>query len=412
VSTPGLRTLLRANPAFAALGVSRLVSLVGDSLSLVTLMLYVATTGGQAVAVAALLVVGDVIPGLLGPLAGALGDRFDRRRLMIVCELLQGAVLVALALSLPPLPLLLALVGLRSLAGQVFAPASRAAVPALVADRDLPMANSVIGFGANGAEAVGPLLAAALLPALGVSGVLLVDAASFVVSAVLLTRLPALPPDRAPGEPTSLLRETRDGLGYLRRATAVRIVVIGFCAVVAATAIDDVALVVLATDDLKVDPSAVAVLLAAVGVGLLLGYLLLSRTAARVPTAVLLVIGFAVSSAGNLLTGLAWAVAVAFVVQAVRGLGIAAMDVANVTLLQRLVPDRLLGRVFGTFGGAVGLAAGLSYLAGGVLLDAVGAPATFLLCGGAGLVATAVVAVVLPRALRRTTATETAGTDG
>jgi hypothetical protein len=49
---------------------------------------------------------------------------------------------------------------------------------------------------------------------------------------------------------------------------------------------------------------------------------------------------------GNLLTGLAWAVAAAFTVQLLRGIGIAAMDVASNTLLQRLVPDRMLGRVF------------------------------------------------------------------
>src|SRR4051794_11674700 len=287
-----LRRLVRGNRAFTALAASRLVSFVGDSLSLVALMLHVAQTGGQAIAVAALLVVGDVVPGLLGPLAGALADRFDRRRLMVVCELVQGAALVALAVALPPLPVLLALVGVRALAGQVFAPASRAALPALVADRDLPVANTAIGFGANGAEAAGPLLAAVLLPVLGVSGVLLVDAASFAVSAALLARLPALPPSRAEGAPTSLVRDARTGLAYLRGAAAVRIVVVGFCAIVAANGIDDVALVVLATDDLRTGPSAVVLLLAAVGIGLLVGYLLLTRTAARVPAAVLLVVGF------------------------------------------------------------------------------------------------------------------------
>jgi MFS family permease len=399
----GVPALLRANPAFRVLGTAQLVSFVGSSLSLVALMLHVATTGGQAIAVAALLLVGDVAPALLGPLTGTLGDRFDRRRLMIVCELVQGAALVAMAVAVPPLPLLLVLVGVRAVAGQVFAPAARAAVPTLVADRDLAPANSVIGFGANGAEAVGPLLAAALLPLLGVSGVLLVDAGSFALSALLLSRLPALPPTptAATTERGSFLREAREGLAYLRSAPAVRIIVLGFCAVVAATGIDDVALVVLATDDLRAGSSAVALLLGAVGIGLLLGYLLLARGARRASTAVLLVVGLAVSSVGNLLTGLAWAVAAAFVLQAVRGLGIAAIDVAHVTLLQRLVPGELLGRVFGNLYGAIGVAAGLSYLGGGLLLDAVGAPTTFLLCGAAGTVAAALVAVTLPRALRR-----------
>ena len=93
---------------------------------------------------------------------------------------------------------------------------------------------------------------------------------------------------------------------------------------------------------------------------------------------VLLIAGFAVSSVGNLLTGLAWAVAVAFVLQTVRGLGIAAMDVGSNTLLQRLVPNHMLGRVFGNLYGAIGVAAGLSYIGGGLLLDATSAPLT---CG-------------------------------
>jgi MFS family permease len=401
----GALALLRTGPGFRRLVTARLVSFVGDSLSLVALMLHVAATSGQALAVAALLLVGDFAPALLGPLTGSVADRFDRRRVMVVCELVQGAALVAVAavvaLGPAPLPVLLGLVAVRAVAGQVFAPASRAALPALVDDRDLPVANAALGFGTNGAEALGPLLAAVLLPLLGVPGVLLVDAASFAVSALLLSRLPALPTPVGPAAAAgSLLGDAAAGLRWIGSARPVLIVVLGFAAVVAATAIDDVALVVLATEELRAGESAVAALLAAVGVGLLVGYLLLARGAPRVPAAVLLVVGFAVSSVGNLLTGLAWAVAVAFALQAVRGLGIAAIDVAHVTLLQRLVPDHLLGRVFGTLHGAIGAAAAVSYLGGGLLLDAVGAPTALVLAGAAGAVAALAVAVTLPAALR------------
>jgi MFS family permease len=395
--------LWRTNPAFGTLTVARVVSVGGDSLSLVALMLHVAGTSGQALAVAALLLVGDFVPSLLSPLSGAVGDRFDRKRVMIVCESAQGGVLLAIALTLPALPLLLGLVAVRAVVGQVFLPASRAGVPALVAEPDLERANSALGFGTNGAEALGPLVAAALLPWLGVPGVLLVDAASFAVAAALLTRLPALPPTGPPAADggTTLLGEARAGLGYLCAHRALRIILLGFCGVVAANGIDDVALVVLGTDTLQAGQSGVALLLGGVGIGLLVGYALLARGAQRLSMTVLLVVGFAVSSVGNLLTGFAWAVAVAFALQTVRGLGIAAMDVASNTLLQRLVPDHLLGRVFGNLYGAIGVAAGLSYLGGGVLLDATSAPFTFVAAGTAGTLVTAAVAVTLPRALRR-----------
>jgi MFS family permease len=387
-------SLLRANPGFRTLTAARVVSFAGDSLSLVALMLHVAGTTGQALAVAALLLVGDVVPALAGPLTGAVGDRFDRRRVMIVCELVQAGLVLAIAVGLPSLPLLLVLVGARAVAGQVFAPASRAALPSLVAADDLEAANSTLGFGTNGAEALGPLLAAALLPPIGIRGVLLVDAASFAVSALLLVGLPALPPGTGDARP-SLLREARLGLGYIWSVRPVRIIVLGFCAVVAANGIDDVALLVLATDTLRAGESAAALLLGAVGIGLLAGYALLARYGSRAGMVGLLVAGFAVSSIGNLLTGLAWAVAAAFTVQLVRGAGIAAMDVASNTLLQRLVPDHLLGRVFGNLYAAVGIAAGVAYIGGGLLLDATSAPTTFLVAGAAGTLATIAVAATL-----------------
>jgi MFS family permease len=421
--------LIRANRDFGALCTARTVSFLGDTLSLVALLLYVADQTGQALAVAALLLVGDVLPALLGPLAGALADRFDLRRIMISCELAQVGLTVLLALWLPSsLPVLLVLVAARALAAQVFAPASRTAVGRIIEPDSLPGANAALGLGTNGAEALGPLLAAGLLPLLGVRGVLLVDAATFLVSALLIARLPALnrsqpdslPAGRADGgsphaggaptgaAPTGLGRATRDGLAYLLRAKVARAVVLGTFAVVACNGIDDVALVFLSRDNLGGGDSAIAVLLSAVGIGLLIGYWLLGRPAlsrlsgpSATRMAALMLGGWAVSSAGNLLTGLSWAVAVAFGLQAVRGLGIAAMDVGGTTLLQREVPAGLQGRVFGAFNAAVGVAAGISYAGGALLLDATSARTTFVIAGAGGLIATAATALALRSRARK-----------
>jgi len=185
----------------------------------------------------------------------------------------QGVLVAIIALTLPSLPLLLALVALRAIAGQIFQAASRTAVPALAPDRDLESANSALGFGMNLSEALGPLAAAALLPIMGVRGVLLVDAATFIVSAALLASLPALPPAPAnEGSGVSFLRDARAGLGYIWSVPVVRTIGLGFFAVVAFNGIDDVALVFLARDSLQGSDSAASVLYAAVGAGLLLGY--------------------------------------------------------------------------------------------------------------------------------------------
>lgn len=404
----GATRLLRDNRPFRALWSARSISFLGDSLGLVTLLLYVADTTGQALAVAMLLLVGDFAPALLGPFTGVLSDRFDPKRVMVACDLAQGLLVALIALTLPSLPLLLALVGLRAAAGQVFGPASQASLPSLVRERELGGANSAIGLGTNGSEALGPLLAAALLPVMGARGVLLVDAATFLVSAALLASLPSVPPAPTEGGARgSFLLDIRAGLGYIRSVPLIRTVGLGFFAVVAFNGIDDVALVFLARDSLGGGDSAASLLYAAVGVGLLAGYALLARHAGRFPMVLMLLVGFGASSAGNLLSGLAWAVAAAFALQAVRGAGIAAMDVATNTIIQRTVPRAMLGRVFGNLYGAIGVAAGLSYVLGGFLLDLSSPRVVFVVAGVGGLLATLAAALALPCAMK-TTATRMA----
>jgi MFS family permease len=401
----GALRLVRTNRPFRLLWTARTVSFLGDALGLVALMLYVTETTGQALAVAILLLVGDFAPALLGPLTGTISDRFDLKRVMVNCELVQAGLMIVIALWLPPLPLLLALVALRAIAGQIFQPASRAAVPGVVADRDLVSANAAIGIGTNGGEALGPLLAALLVPILDTRGVLLLDAATFVASAALLTFLPCSQRDSPDDTPrATFLADTKTGLRYIWSTPMVRTIGLGFFAIVAFNGIDDVALVFLATDTVAHDglggrDAAVGLLLAAVGIGLFIGYALLARPH-RLAMGTLLLAGFAISSAGNLLTGLAWAVAAAFVVQTIRGLGIAAMDVAVNTMLQRDVPRDLLGRVFGSLYGAIGVAAALAYLLGGLLIDLASARIAFLVGGTGGLLATLAVAAALRRSRR------------
>ncbi|MGH3972967.1 MAG: MFS transporter [Pseudonocardiaceae bacterium] len=392
--------LVRTNRPFRLLWTARTVSFLGDALSLVALMLYVAETTGQALAVAILLLVGDFAPALLGPLTGTISDRFDLKRVMIGCELAQAGLMAAIALWLPPLPLLFALVALRAIAGQIFQPASRAAIPSVVRDRELESANAAIGIGTNGGQTLGPLLAALLVPILDTRGVLLLDAATFLASAALLTFLPSAQRDSPVDTPrATFLADTKAGLRYIWSTPTVRTIGLGFFTIVAFNGIDDVALVFLATDTLGGGDTAVGLLLAAVGIGLFVGYALLARPH-RLAMGTLLLAGFAISSAGNLLTGLAWAVAAAFVVQTVRGLGIAAMDVAVNTMLQRAVPRELLGRVFGSLYGAIGVAAALAYVLGGLLIDLTNARIAFLVGGTGGLLATLAVAAALRRSGR------------
>jgi MFS family permease len=211
------------------------------------LLLYAADSAGQALAVALLMIVSDFAPTLLSPFTGTLSDRGDRRRAMVVCELAQGSIIALIAWLKLPLPLFLTLVGLQSTLSQIFQSAIGGAVPELVGDAELEGANAALGAGTHGLDVLGPLLVALLLPLLHVRGLLLVDAGTFIVSGVLLARLPALVGMHTPGgRHSSIFAEAKEGLRAIWEHPALRVIAIGFFAVVAFTGVDDVALVFLA----------------------------------------------------------------------------------------------------------------------------------------------------------------------
>lgn len=387
----GALRLLRDNREFRLLWSARAVSVLGDSLGLVALLVHLQAEAGAAIAVALLLLAGDCVPGLFGPVAGLIGDRFGLRRVMVSCEVIQGLLVLAIVAAWPPLPLLLVLVAARGIGATTFTAASRTAVPRVVDDKDLEAANAALGVGTYGLEALGPLFAAALFAVTEIRGVLLVDVATFAVSAVLLARLPALSSahraasDVDPAESEAWHRGMVAGLRVLWSIPTVRTVAAGFVGVVAFSGVDDVALVFLARDDLGGTSTDAALVYAGVGIGLLVGYLLLARAGGRWSALALLIVGFVVSSAGNLVTGLAGSIAAVLVYQGLRGIGIAALDVGVNTHLQRVVPPRILGQAFGTLYGAVGVSAGLSYALGGLLLATTDARTTFVVAGTGGL---------------------------
>lgn len=385
--------LLRRNAAFRRLWLARTISFLGDSLGLLALILYIADTEDSSAAVGLLLLAGDFTPSLLAPVLGVIADRTEPRRTMIGCELGQGVAVGLIVVLQPAVPIVLVLVAVRSLLAATFQATSRSAITELVEDADLERANALLGFGTHGLDAIGPLLAAALLLVLEPRGVLAVDVATFLVSPLPLVLLPRITPVEVTHD--SLFAEARVGLGVIWSHRPVRTIALGFFAVAAFTAVDDVALVFLGKDTFAAGDSGVSLLYAGGGVGLLVGFALLARRSG--PAARLTIIGFALACGGNLLTGLSPAIAIAIGMQAVRGAGNSLIDVGTSTLIQREVPREVRGRVFANLFGGVGVAAATSYVVGGALVDVLGPRTVLVGAGAGGMVATVAVALAVAR---------------
>jgi hypothetical protein len=276
---------------------------LGDGAALVALVVYVQQTQGRGVAVSALLLAGTV-PTLLGPLAGALVDRVEQRRLMLGAQAGQALLYGAMAALPPPFPVLLVLVAAASLLATVFAPAGQSVVPSLVPPTDLVRANSWMGMALTFQGTIGPAVGGFLVAVRASAGALwgkcpelrdLGRAGGWPAPLAL---------QGADGQRVGLLKGTWEGLRYALGHPVARALVIGLGFGVLFAAVDDVALVFLAREDLHAGAVGYGVLVSVYGIGFALGSLALLRTRATAGVAVF-ILGLLLSGTGGLLTGLA-----------------------------------------------------------------------------------------------------------
>ncbi len=167
------------------LAVGRLISVTGGAAAYTALNFTVwhETHSPKMQALSLLLTFG--VAGILGPFAGVLGDRFDRRKVMIWSEAAAAVVFTAMAFVYAPLGLI-ALAFFSAMAEQPFFSSSRAAIPALVeGEEDVSWANSLITTGVHAGIAIGPVIGGLLVGAIGASAVFGLNAATFVVSLAL-----------------------------------------------------------------------------------------------------------------------------------------------------------------------------------------------------------------------------------
>ena len=214
------RNLLRSSPRFRRLWLARTFSNVGDGVAFVALVLLVHNREGSGFAVGMLLLV-QAVPRFFGPVAGTIADRVEQRSLMIGCDVVNAAIFGVIALTTPSLAFLLALAGTSSCVDTVFAPAGRSALPALVSRDELLQANALLGTAFNLQLAVGPMAGGLIVVALGPSGALGANTASFLISAAILTRLPPLRAESNSEEGRGFVATARDGLRFAWQTPAV-----------------------------------------------------------------------------------------------------------------------------------------------------------------------------------------------
>lgn len=295
------------------------------------------------------------VPALaLSAYGGVIAERTERVRLMLgadlVCAVWQGALAVVAAAG-GPLALALAFAALTAATNIVYSPSVAATIPSVVGEDDLVAANALNGTIDNLVVIVGPAVGAGLLLIGSPAAAFAVNAASFVISAGLVSRIRARsqPVDVTEQGTAGPLAQMAVGARTIAAQPAARTLV-AFCALVSFVyGTDTVLFVGVSEHRLGTGSEGFGYLLAGLGVGGILMAAAISRLARSTRLAPIIIAGVAGYCLPTALLTVIHSPGLAFGLEIVRGASTLVVDVLAITALQRAVPAEQLARVFGVF---------------------------------------------------------------
>jgi predicted MFS family arabinose efflux permease len=352
-------------------------------------------------------------------LAGVLVDRWDRRRTLVAVSLAQAAFLLPLLAvdGRNRLWIVYLVMAVEAALAQLNDPARNALVPSLVAKADLVGANALIGLNSNLARLVGSPLGGIMVEVAGLPGLVVADAASFLLGAALIALVRSdVAGSRAGGaDPASdvvhsprragVVREWVDGLRVTLGDRGLRwgLVVNGLAGV--AQGIFTVLFVVFVTRVLGGDGADVGLLRGVQAIGGLLGGVLVVGLATRLEAGRLLGVSLLVFAAidlaiwnGPVLTTADWLYLGLFVAAGIPGVGVLT---GLTSLVQERTAEAYLGRVFATYLGSFNGLMALGMLLAGLLGDTLGVVAVLNAQAGLGLLAGLIAVATLGRRVPR-----------
>jgi MFS family permease len=375
------------NPGLRRLQLAWLGSILGSGAYLVALAVYAYAHGGAG-AVALVGVLQMIPAAVVAPFSSALADRFPRRLVLVGADTARAAWMSLIAASIAlggPAWIVYALVTVSVVSGTPFRPAQAALMPTLArTPAELTAANVTSSTFESVGYFVGPAVGGFLLAATNAQTVFALNAGSFVWSALLVVGIRVTEPvaTRASEAATGPLRsEALAGFRTVRRDRSVRLLVSLYSGQTLVAGALGVFVVVTALQLLHGNARTVGTLNAAIGAGGLIGGGVAVALAARRRLAADLALGLALFGSPFLAIAALPNLAPAVVGLALLGVGNSLVDISAITLLQRIVPDEVLGRVLGLVQGILLGSLGVGAALAPLLIHLLGARTALLATG-------------------------------
>jgi MFS family permease len=364
-------SLLGRAPGFRLLFLATLGSSLGTLLATVALVVDIKDRTESGPWVSALMIVEFMPAVAVGLLFGPLLDRFSRRGLMIASDLVRFGVFCALPFA-ESAGVIVALAGVAGFATGFFRPAVYAGLPNLVDERDLARANSLLQTGENVSWTVAPVIGGALVAASGPDVAYWINAASFLLSALLVLSISGRSLQGVVAVSQGHLRDLGEGFARVVQSRPLLTVLVVWTIALGAVASTQTAQVFLAKDSFDAGDFGYGLIFGCIGLGLAIGSFgagswVERRSVGSVYAASILLQAIGIAAAA--VSPNVWVSLPCFVL---AGIGNGTAVVCNSLLVQRGAPDEIRGRVFTVIMSVNYAVYGLGFVVAGPLTDSVG----------------------------------------
>ena len=370
---------------FLALWIGQLVSQVGDQFVIIAILVLINRLTDSAVPVGIVGLCFTVPQLLLGLVGGVFADRWNRKTVMIVSDILRGLAVLALVMvrDASQFYILYLVTFTASAVGVFFAPARNAVIPNVVPERLLLAANALIQGSQVIAMILGASIAGFVVDWLGIEFAFVFDALTFFVSAIAIVamRLPPTSTVNRQGDVREIWAQIREGLSFIKRNPFLTNVMVitgqatfGFAAIF-------VLGVMHLGDVLGIDAKGFGILYAVEGLGVVVGGAILTKFFSRIKVNQVVALCMIALGISIIAFAAAPSYALVMVSMIVIGLSIVSARAALATLTQALVPDEKRGRVESAVAMVIGAATSASIGLAGLFGDLVGVQTVFFAAG-------------------------------
>src|SRR6185369_2669767 len=379
--TPDQGHILRM-PEFRTVWLAQFVSIFGDFLALFGIIsLITFRMHGSAVQVTTMTVAYILPLAIFGPPLGVLVDHLDTRKTMIASDLIRGG-LILLLLVVHDVQQIAMVMFCISVVSCFFMPAQSVTVRTIVPKERLLHATAMLSQAFYVIRIASPLIAGAIVATLTERATFYIDAASFLASALLISRLKFTRPPREDADKTlkGLTRDFLEGNRFIFTHPGLSFVFIAMAAAMFVLSSFSPLISIFVRDQLHAGPMLFGVVSGMVGVGLIVGTTMITKIVGKRPQPSVVLVGLLLSGVATAVLGVSYHGWEAGVSMFLLGFAVALVLIPAQTMSQQETPHAMVGRVSSTFMSMISIAQVLGLLLSGRLAQQLGVRQLFFAC--------------------------------